>query len=59
MINLFFAESILPFARKTGGSNMQQDTIDAVGTFVKKYGVWIIAGLMILEIALARKRGEL
>lgn len=38
---------------------MQQDTIDAVGTFVKKYGVWVIAGLMILEIALARKRGEL
>ena len=38
---------------------MQQATINRVGAFVGKYGIWIIAGLMLLEIALARKRGEL
>ncbi len=36
-----------------------QDWVDTVAKFVGKYGVLIILGLMVVEIVLARRRGEL
>lgn len=33
--------------------------VDTLARFMGKYGVWIILGLMVLEIGLARRRGEL
>lgn len=39
--------------------NQSSNLVDSVGKFVGKYGVWVILGLMALEIGLARKRGEL
>ncbi len=33
--------------------------VETVGSFIGKYGVWIILGLMVVEIGLARRRGEL
>ncbi len=33
--------------------------VEAVGRLAGKYGVWIILGLMVVEIGLARRRGEL
>jgi hypothetical protein len=36
-----------------------QDWVDTAAGFVGKYGVAIIVGLMVVEIFLARRRGEL
>lgn len=33
--------------------------VDTLGCVMGKYGVWIILGLMVVEIGLARRRGEL
>lgn len=38
---------------------MQQNIVDAAGSMLRRYGLWIILGLMALEIFLARRRGEL
>lgn len=38
---------------------MQQQTIDTAGALMRKYGVWVILGLMGLEIVLAYRRGDL
>ena len=39
---------------------MSEHTImERVETFTRKYGLWVIIGLMVLEIGLARRRGEL
>ena len=55
-----FKVLILP-GNLAGGGQMQQAS-GVVGTLthlVGKYGVWIILGLMVVEIGLARRRGEL
>ncbi len=39
--------------QQTGG------IVETAGRFIGKYGVWIILGLMVVEIGLARRRGEL
>jgi hypothetical protein len=33
--------------------------VDRLGRVMAKYGVWIILALMVVEIGLARRRGEL
>lgn len=33
--------------------------VDTVGRFMGKYGVWVTLVLMVVEIGLARRRGEL
>ena len=38
---------------------MQQNIVDTISSIVRRYGLWIIVGLMVLEIFLARRRGEL
>lgn len=55
-----FKVLILP-ANLAGGGKMQQTggVVDTVSRIAGKYGVWIILGLMVVEIGLARRRGEL
>lgn len=39
--------------------NDQTGLVNTLSTIARKYGLWIIVGLMALEIVLARRRGEL
>lgn len=39
--------------------NETTDLVDQAATFTRKYGVWVILGMMALEIGLAWRRGDL
>lgn len=39
--------------------NESTDLVHTLGWIAKRYGVWIVLGLMALEIGLAFRRGEL
>lgn len=37
----------------------QSELVDTLGWILKRYGIWIVAGLMGVELVLAWRRGQL